>query len=82
MSIVSSGWQRKNLGEVCEIIKRGIAHNYLERGGIFVLNQKCIRDHQINYSQARRHNLKEKKVHSERYVQLGDVLVNSTGTGI
>jgi type I restriction enzyme S subunit len=63
------------------MIKRGIAPKYLEDGGICVINQKCIRDHAINCGLARRHNLEAKKVNPERYVQVGDVLVNSTGTG-
>lgn len=74
-------WNTAKLGEVCEIIKRGIAPKYLEEGGICVINQKCVRDHTINYTLARRHNLEVKKVHEERYIQIADVLVNSTGTG-
>lgn len=75
------GWKTEKLGGVCEIIKRGIAPKYLEEGGICVINQKCIRDHNINYSLARRHNVALKSVIEERYIQIGDVLVNSTGTG-
>ena len=75
------GWNTAKLGEVCEIIKRGVAPKYIEEGGISVINQKCIKGHVINYSLTRRHNLEIKKVNEERYVQIGDVLVNSTGTG-
>jgi len=74
-------WKTAKLGDVCEIIKRGVAPKYIEVGGICVINQKCIRDHSINYMLTRRHNLEIKKVNEERYVQVGDVLVNSTGTG-
>jgi type I restriction enzyme S subunit len=45
------------------------------------LNQKCIRDHAINFGLGRRHDEAAKPVSSERFVQRGDVLVNSTGTG-
>jgi len=76
-----AGWQTKPLGEVCELLKRGVAPKYLEEGGISVVNQKCIRDHVVNYELARRHNLAAKPVNAERYIQTGDVLVNSTGTG-
>ena len=75
------GWTTANLGAVCELIKRGVAPKYLESGGICVINQKCVRDHQVNYELARRHNLEKKKVNEERYIKIGDVLVNSTGTG-
>ncbi|ABM02017.1 restriction modification system DNA specificity domain protein [Psychromonas ingrahamii 37] len=74
-------WKTEKLGNVCEIIKRGIAPKYVDEGGICVINQKCIRDHTVNYSLARRHNLIIKSVNEERYVQVGDVLINSTGTG-
>jgi len=78
---VKEDWQTKKLGDVCTLIKRGISPSYAEEGGICVLNQKCIRDHSINYAHSRRHNLDSKKVPAERYIQIGDVLVNSTGTG-
>ncbi len=54
---------------------------YLDDGGICVLNQKCIRDHRVSYEPSRRHDARAKKVGSERLIQAGDVLVNSTGTG-
>ncbi|WP_269816201.1 restriction endonuclease subunit S [Halomonas sp. G15] len=75
------GWKSAKLGEVSEMIKRGIAPKYIDAGGVCVINQKCIRDHSINYDLARRHNVEVKKVPQERFIQLGDVLVNSTGTG-
>jgi type I restriction enzyme S subunit len=75
------GWEIKKLGEVCEFLNRGISPKYIERGGICVLNQKCIRDHSVNYELARRHDITIKNVQQERFVKLGDVIVNSTGTG-
>jgi type I restriction enzyme S subunit len=74
-------WHTSKLGEVCELIKRGVGPKYSETGGICVINQKCIRDHEVNYGLARRHDLLTKKVNEERYIKIGDVLVNSTGTG-
>lgn len=78
---MKAGWQTKKLGEVCEFLNRGISPKYLEEGGVCVLNQKCIREHAVNYDLARRHDAQVKSVSEVRYVQLGDVLVNSTGTG-
>jgi type I restriction enzyme, S subunit len=75
------GWETKSLGEVCSFLNRGISPRYFERGGICVLNQKCIRDHRVSYEPSRRHDARAKKVGGERLVQAGDVLVNSTGTG-
>jgi type I restriction enzyme, S subunit len=75
------GWVEQKLGDVCSLIKRGIAPKYIENGGIQVINQKCIRHHKIDLSLARRHNIDEKSVNKEKFIQLGDVLVNSTGVG-
>ena len=71
----------EKLGQVCSFLNRGISPKYLEEGGVCVLNQKCIRDHTINFDLARRHDSSAKRVSAERLVQLGDVLINSTGTG-
>jgi len=78
---VKLSWETKKLGDVCELLKRGIAPKYVDEGGICVINQKCIRDHSINFGLSRRHNIEVKTVNPERYVRIGDVLVNSTGTG-
>ncbi len=74
-------WHTKTLGEVCLFINRGISPKYLSSGGILVLNQKCVRDHKVNIDLGRRHDIEAKKVKNERLVIVGDVLVNSTGTG-
>lgn len=74
-------WKIKKLGEVCEIINRGISPKYVDSEGICVLNQKCIREHRINFSLSRIHDIKNKEIRVEKFIQIGDVLVNSTGTG-
>lgn len=78
---MKAGWQSDKLGEVCSFLNRGISPKYVEEGGICVLNQKCVRDHAVNYELARRHDPSAKRVSAERLLQLGDVLINSTGTG-
>ena len=74
-------WESKSLGEVCQFINRGVSPAYVDNGGIAVLNQKCVRDHQVNLDLGRRHDLTAKKVAPDRLLRAGDVLVNSTGTG-
>ena len=69
------------LGAVCQFINRGISPKYLESGGVAVLNQKCVRDHTVNFDLGRRHDASAKSVTPERLLRAGDVLVNSTGTG-
>jgi len=78
---MKKGWEEKTLGQVCELLNRGISPKYLEKNGICVLNQKCIRNHQVNFEESRRHDSTAKTVNPERYLQVGDILVNSTGTG-
>ena len=78
---MKAGWEVKTLGEVCSLITRGIAPKYIENGGVRVLNQKCIRGHSINFDLARRNNSELKRVPDTRLIEIGDVLVNSTGTG-
>lgn len=78
---MKKGWERKRLGEVCEFLNRGVSPKYVETGGVIVLNQRCIRDHRVNYEIARRHDVTAKGVKADRFVQAGDVLVNSTGEG-
>ncbi|MDG0865764.1 restriction endonuclease subunit S [SAR202 cluster bacterium JH702] len=75
------GWRSSTLGDACDLIKRGITPKYIEDTGIRILNQKCVRDHAVDYSLARRHDSSLKRVPEERIVRLGDVLVNSTGVG-
>ncbi len=75
------GWEAKSLGEVCAFINRGVSPKYLDEGGVAVLNQRCVRDHAIDYSLARRHDITAKTIATDRFVKKGDVLVNSTGVG-
>lgn len=77
---VPEGWEISALGEVCSYLNRGISPKYIDLGGVTVLNQKCIRDFSIDFSKARRHDVEKKKIDG-RVLELGDVLVNSTGVG-
>ncbi|MDO9313279.1 MAG: hypothetical protein Q7T97_01875 [Burkholderiaceae bacterium] len=78
---MTAAWREEPLGAVCQFINRGISPAYLEHGGVAVLNQKCVRDHVVNFDLGRRHDAAAKKVTLDRFVRAGDVLVNSTGTG-
>ena len=77
---VKRGWESRKLGQVCDLIARGIAPKYSD-SGVVVLNQRCIRDHRLNFEFARRHDASAKSVPADRLVRVGDVLVNSTGEG-
>ena len=77
---VPKGWKVKELGEISSELRRGISPKYVDNGGVLVINQKCIRNHEISYELARRHDREIKKFDG-REICLGDVLVNSTGVG-
>jgi len=75
-----SGWQEVKLNTVTSYIKRGVSPKYVETDGCTVINQKCIRDNRVTYKDSKLLN-KTQRVAKEKYLQDGDVLVNSTGTG-
>jgi type I restriction enzyme S subunit len=77
---IPEGWLLSTLGEQCVYLNRGISPKYIEEGGVLVLNQKCIRDFSLDSSKGRRHDPNQRSV-SGRELQVGDVLVNSTGVG-
>lgn len=78
---VKKDWEEKTLDQVCKMINRGISPKYTESNGLCVINQKCIRDHKIDFSLSRLHDSENRKVNIDKYIQVGDVLINSTGTG-
>ena len=77
---IPKSWEVASLSDVTIELRRGISPKYLEEGGVKVINQKCIRNHQIDFGLCRRNNPETRKVDG-RYLKLGDVLVNSTGVG-
>ncbi|EOW0743526.1 TPA: restriction endonuclease subunit S [Proteus mirabilis] len=77
---VPKGWKVKMLGEITDELRRGISPKYIEEGGVQVINQKCIRNHEITYELTRRHNQEIRSILG-RELNIGDVLVNSTGVG-
>jgi type I restriction enzyme S subunit len=79
-SWIPKGWDIVELADITTELRRGISPKYLEEGGIQVINQKCIRNHQVNFSLCRRNNPEIRKV-AGRELLLGDLLVNSTGVG-
>lgn len=71
-------WETVNLEKITSLISRGIAPKYSDNSDQIVINQKCIRNHMIDLSQARTHT---PKVINEKWLRLGDLLINSTGDG-
>ena len=76
--IAPKEWKTVNLEKITVLICRGIAPKYSNNSNQTVINQKCIRDHMIDLSQARTHT---PKVINEKWLRFGDLLINSTGDG-
>jgi type I restriction enzyme S subunit len=72
---------KKPIIAYASFIGRGITPKYIEKGGIIVINQRCIRNSRVNLQQARRHDKSKKAVNSDKIVRKFDVLINSTGVG-
>lgn len=59
---------------------KGITPNYVEDSSIIVLNQKCVRNFHIDYSLSRCVS-EDQTIGVEKFLQVGDILINSTGQG-
>ena len=66
-----NGWVERKLGAVCAFLNRGVSPKYVNTGGIRVLNQRCIRNHQVTYEYSRRHDTLSKRVIEERLIRGG-----------
>ena len=75
------GYRSSNLNDVTELISRGISPSYLDSATTVVLNQRCIRNGEVDLSFSRRHDEKSKKVPEAKLLKSGDGLINSTGVG-
>ena len=77
-SLEPAGWERKPLGYLTRLLKRGVSPDYDDKAQALVVNQKCIRNGQLSLTEARPHST---LVPDEKMLRYGDVLVNSTGVG-
>ena len=71
-------WEKKPVSELTTFLNRGIAPHYDDDAEGLVINQKCIRNGRLDTALARRQSREFKP---DRQIQVGDVLVNSTGEG-
>lgn len=76
--LIPKSWTICDLDSCCSIIAKGITPQYTDISDQIVINQKCIRDGKINLKVARFHI--PKKI-NEKWLQKGDILINSTGQG-
>ena len=73
-----TGWTRVSIGEIAEMVCRGITPKYSVDSDEFVLGQTCIRDNLVLVENSRAHS--PKKV-TEKRLHKYDLLINSTGVG-
>ena len=74
----SSPWPKTTIGDITSLVVRGITPNYNDATDQLVINQKCIRNHIVDLTPARRHL---PKAITEKWLIKGDLLINSTGEG-
>ena len=75
---VPEGWEKGVLEDFSSFISRGITPKYDDDAEGIVINQKCIRNNIVNLTLARN---QKKNVPLKKKLQMGDVLINSTGKG-
>lgn len=73
-----NNWEELTLGDVTSMITRGIAPIYDDKSSYIVLNQKCIRNHMVDFTLSRKHIPKSA---NNKTIKYGDLLINSTGNG-
>lgn len=71
-------WPNTTIGDITSLVVRGITPKYNDDTDQIVINQKCIRNHTIDLTPARRHL---PKAITEKWLKQGDLLINSTGEG-
>jgi type I restriction enzyme S subunit len=77
---IPKGWRIARLGTATNYLNRGFGPSYIDAGGVAVLNQKCVRDHRVDFSKSRRHDPAKRDIRG-REIEPWDILVNSTGVG-
>lgn len=75
---IPKNWEITDIRQVSAYINRGISPKYDDTSEALVINQKCIRDGKLTVKLSRQHS---SAVPTDKYVQFGDVLINSTGVG-
>ncbi len=80
LGAIPEGWKVLPLIKCSSALRRGISPCYVENGGTRVINQKCVRNGQIDFKLTRRHNDAKKPI-KDRLLESGDILINSTGVG-
>lgn len=77
---IPQGWEVRSVRQVAGLVSRGPSLAYVDTGGVQVVNQRCIRNDEIEMQAVQyAAPLSEKKSHL--YLRPRDVLINSMGVG-
>jgi type I restriction enzyme S subunit len=79
--VEQEGWGTTSVADAAVMVRRGRAPLYVEADGDLVINQKCIRNGRVDLGLARRTDSMTRFVPDWAWIQPGDSLINSTGTG-
>lgn len=74
-------YPKYKLSNITTFISRGVTPKYVENDGYDIINQKCIRNNNLSFEDARLTHKNKTSIKAEKYIQKWDVLVNSTGVG-
>ena len=75
---VPEGWEKTTISSVSSVLRRGISPKYNDNAAFTVINQKCIRQTIVDFSESRK---QEKTFSSEMALIDGDTVICSTGAG-
>ena len=73
-----AGWRRVRIKDIATFVSRGITPKYDEESDEIILGQTCIRGNHILVENGRHH--RPKRI-NYKWLQKGDLLINSTGVG-
>ena len=74
-----AGWPARTLERMCSLISRGTAPVYVENSEVLAIGQRCVTSLGFDPAFARSHS--SRAMDNVLKPEIGDVLLNSTGTG-
>ncbi|WP_167616980.1 restriction endonuclease subunit S [Maribellus sediminis] len=79
LGMIPNGWKVSKLANVTNFLTRGLTPKYAD-DGVAVINQRCIRNQTIDFSNVRYHDEEQRAINTKQVLER-DILINSTGVG-